>query len=664
MSHTPNSYLQLARFTPCVGALVALVMCAPAPAGELVPCEDLCAELSYRVADDCLHNGNSKDQCLTAALFFLQNCYLDPCQTPDMEVSCTVICEGAGRASARECTMRDGFPELCAEVDRLNFVHCLDDLCQVDLPSLPCEVECHMDAEKALIDCVDDGFSWESCVLAALAQAQLCILEECTPSPGCGSNCMATVYQDRPGDAVFRPTDINRTAPFDPDHRGPIDLLSIRIGGWTPTVIPVEALADAFAGTFTLNADFVRIDLVIRGLVNPPGPLGPGLSNPYRYGSNPLYGFVEIDMDHDIDTGGELATPQFRYLSNVARFGGRSSRPEFFHRVLTDGADLDSDYETPPFIERQGEEFHIALVGNHIAEIMVIDGDTDRQFEAGESWLVLGQHFHRAHGFEPFSFVVGGDVAGEYLPAHPMLFTHDPQRNITRVSLIFPLTQAGAATMRGEPEEPVNSDPTDQASVFEALVDLRESADFILQIAPTGLPEEQIILGWSGKKPGAFLDPRTWSLTALLGTSYIPPGPTNAFFVWTDVFPDTEIGDVDGSGFRGPHDARLVTEWANDNDFRDGVLDQSAPVPFSSSRFSIFDVNYDAVVDHRDVSLSTGDSDQDGDADLRDFARLQLCFGKESATGICLTHDFDRNLSIDNADTAFFRWSMDGPDSQ
>ncbi len=563
------------------------------------------------------------------------------------------------------CLGYGGFLEICAEITRIEVLECLDNLCQIDIPGFPCKVGCGINADKELNNCLRNGGLWEDCAIAAAETTLLCRTQDCSQSPTCDDgDCVLAVYTDRHGDAMFRPTDAGRTAPFDPESRGPIDLLSINIGGWVPFARPLGGLANAFAGEFALNADLVRIDLVLRGLVNPPGPIGPSLNNPYRYGTNPVYGFVEIDMDGDLDTGGELNTPEFRYLSNVARFGGRTGMPELFYRELSQGSDLDGNFETAPFVERSGEEFHIALLGNDTSQITVIDGDTDRQFEPGESWLILGRHFHRAHGFEPFSFIAGGDIAGEYAPIHPMVFAHDPAQDVTRVTIVFPITQFGAAILHGEPEAPVNSDPTDQTSVFEALVDLRDSADFIVKVAPTGLPEEQLIVGWSGKNPSDYLDPRTWSPTAILGTAYAPPGPPNTFFVWTDVFPNPELGDVDSSGYRGLHDALLMADGINANDFQDGVDDESAPVPLFAQHFSVFDVNYDGVVDRQDVVLSTGDTDRDGDADLRDFARLQLCFGQESAGPPCLGQDFDRNLSINNDDMARFRWSMGGPDSQ
>ena len=48
---------------------------------------------------------------------------------------------------------------------------------------------------------------------------------------------------------------------------------------------------------------------------------------------------------------------------------------------------------------------------------------------------------------------------------------------------------------------------------------------------------------------------------ALVGTAYATPAPGPAYFVWTDVYPNPVLGDVDGNGIRGEHDAMLIADW-------------------------------------------------------------------------------------------------------
>ena len=113
--------------------------------------------------------------------------------------------------------------------------------------------------------------------------------------------------------------------------------------------------------------------------------------------------------------------------------------------------------------------------------------------------------------------------------------------------------------MRNEPPEPTNQDPTDQTSVLEGLLDLQLSA-FLLPILPTGLPEEDIIINWAERDPEDYLDPTSWSMTAILGSSYTAPHGTDVYFLWTDIYPNVVMGDVDGSGVRDGRDTQLIAQ--------------------------------------------------------------------------------------------------------
>jgi len=619
-------------------------------------CEEHCLQRRERLFHQCVDDGGEEKDCDRRATLYLESCRRDECGEYDPTPACDRLCAAQADESAYNCWASGGLLELCIELSLTGFGDCVQKLCDIDLPDPPCPVVCRLDADDRLRSCLDQGIASETCALAALQDAQACIGQNCPPISVCDGACTSTVHQDGVDDAVFRPTDIGLAGTYDPNHLGPIDLGTIRIGAWQP----IDAAEDVFAGDFVTVGDFVRIDLTLRGLVNPPGPLGPTTFDPYRYGPKPLYGFIEIDMDRDADTGGEIHAPLFRYLGNVSRFGGLPAMPRFFGRVAKDSTAFIRSFEEPPYIERHGEEFHIAFLGNQIASIDVLDGNTNGRFDRGEDWLIWGKHFHRAHGYEPFSFADGGTVAGEYAPEHPMLFSHDEVADVTRVSIVFPLSQMGSALLYDEPPGPINTDPTDQASVFEGLMDLRNSAEFIAAF-PTGLPEEDIISRWVDKNPSDFLDPRQWLVTAIVGTSYARPAMSRAYFVWTDVFPNPVLGDMDGSGFRGTHDAQLVADWILNHDLADGVRDQSAPVPLFAGYLSVFDVNQDGRIDGRDILLSDGDADHDGDADLRDFAILQSCFENSSCSQLCASNDFNRNDHIDEQDALLFRWTMGGP---
>ena len=87
------------------------------------------------------------------------------------------------------------------------------------------------------------------------------------------------------------------------------------------------------------------------------------------------------------------------------------------------------------------------------------------------------------------------------------------------------------------------------------------------------------------------------------------------------------------------------------------VLDR--PIPFDASTKFLF--NDGATINRVIFTFAPGDTDGDGDADLRDFAAFQICFGLEPLTGACLALDSIADDSIDLADYAGFEGSLRGP---
>ena len=426
-------------------------------------------------------------------------------------------------------------------------------------------------------------------------------------------------YEDPTGDAVVRRTDPGADGAYDPEVQGVIDLGEIEIGAWRPD----DPATDLFEGEFASDSEFLRLDLTIAGLVNPPGSADPFSFDPFAFGEHPVYGFVEIDVDGDVLTGGEVSAPQYRYLGNVARFGGLPKRESLEDRVAVDVSAFDGDVETAPFVDRHGEEFHLALLGSVVERgtIEEVDGNGDEVFDAGETWDLAGPFFHRAHAFEAFSFIKGGRHPGEYAPTVWLRFQHDPIDDQTRLSLIVPLTNVGAAQMTGALPEDLDLDPENQASVLEALDDLYASAEFF-EMFPTGLPEQALIDGWADRDPNEYLKPSDWEMTALLGTSYSQPDPSGLYFVWTDVYPDAVVGDFDGDGDVTELDEAAMDDFIIAYDASDGTVDGSVVVIGFGENFSIYDLNYDGVVDHEDVTLI-----EDGDVLLSSipYADSSLC---------------------------------------
>jgi hypothetical protein len=466
-------------------------------------------------------------------------------------------------------------------------------------------------------------------------------------------------FEDPHNDWLLRPTDPNGTLPFDPDLHRPIDLLELTVGAWSPD----DPARDLFEGDYAADGLFLRLNLRLDGLVNPPGPTSAGGFDPFAYGDHPIYGFVEFDMDIDEETGGELEAPEFRYVSNAVRFGGMPAVDGLEDRIALDPTAFDDDFQTRPFVERSGEEFHLALLGGAFAamDVIIIRGDGDLVFEADEVWEIEAPWFHRAHGFEPFSLVQSG---GAYEPPCTLRFAHDPTSDTTVLSLVFPLVNEAAAAMRDESPEPPDFDPSNQFSVHEALVDLHLSAMFLDEF-PSGLPEELLIIEWQDKQPDQFLDPPAWAVNAILGTTYTASHPDGEYFVWTDIHPDPVRGDVNGDGEADMGDVRRIERFIEDEAQPPGsgrvVLDGFP------ANFSVFDVSYDGMADDFDPLMVSvpGDVDGDDDADLGDFRTAQECLtapGEPVESIPCRLMDLDTDGDVDRGDMArlLARWGGPG----
>ncbi len=496
--------------------------------------------------------------------------------------------------------------------------------------------------------------------LKIVAAAMISLL--CTGATKAGSEVVEIV--DPACDWVIRRTDLGGQTPMDTVAHLPPDLIKIVAGHWnadTPTV-------DLFSGSFGDAGLFVRLDLHFAGLVNPPGCLDPEFFTPFEFGDHPVFGFVEIDMDDEDETGGEIEAPQYRFLGNVARFGGvPMEEDEFDERIALDASAFDGDFTTPPYVERHGEEFHLALIqrGCQYDQITKVDGNQDAEFGEGETWVIRSRWFHRAHGFEPFSFIKGGAVAGEYAPISVLRFAHSLESNTTTVSLVFPTRNAGAAAVLGVAVEPINQSSADQTSIEEGLSDLALSAEF-LEMFPTGLPEEDIINDWDQEDIEPALDPQNWHITALVGSSYTQPANIGEIFIWTDSFPNVLRGDVNGENENNSDDREQIESFVESRDLDDGVADGIVTLGNFAYDFSVFDVSNDGQVDEIDVLLvdNRGDHDGDGDVDRADFAKVQLCFtGSDGAyiNSLCAHADLDGDGDVDLFDVKMFHAVRTGP---
>lgn len=637
-----------------LGACLVQV-CGVTPQGA--PCVFGCHQAAERNFQDCLADGSPTNGCTIDAREKLNHCLENECHVLSPESACVTACHHQAEQLFLGCVQNDSPHVVCAGAARTLMETCQRLECGLPPLEPPCESRCEQDGEDFYYDCLNHGHPEAGCAETARELRQDCLEDRCGVDPTCGAYCPRRRMPDSPRDSIPRRRDRRGNLAVDalePARR--VELLESSLGAWAPT----NAAGDLFVGQFRSTGGFVRLDLRFRGLVNPPGSIESTSFKPNFYGPRPVYGFVEIDVDANLATGGELDAPQYRFLANLARFGGQTTVGALRPRVAQDASALDGNFTTPPFVERSGEDFHLALLGGEATSIQELHGNGNNVFERGEAWVLKGTYFHRAHGYERFSLSEGGRAPGQYMPQHKLLFVHDVLQDVTTISLVFPLTNAAAASTTGAAPQPMNNNPSDQASILEGLDDLHDSASF-LDVFPTSDPAQALISNWETESASNYLNPHDWKITVLMGTNHPMPESSQALFIWTDVFPNVVPGDVDGSGGRTDADAQAIRTFIAGNDGRDGRFDSAVLVRDFASGFSLFDVNYDGVVDQQDIIRENGDADNDDDIDLADFATQQTCFGAAGAFTPCVSVNFNGDDTVDLDDVRVFGWSLDGP---
>lgn len=448
--------------------------------------------------------------------------------------------------------------------------------------------------------------------------------------PGAASGKNPTIYLDPHCDVRVLRTDEAEGQPFDAEaHRLP-DILEIRLGAFAPHC-PSSSL---FSGSWSANGGFMRLDIVFDGLINPPGPIGMSdnpVFSPYQFGANPVFGFVELDVDGNEDTGGEIDFPELRYLGNVSRLGGFPGLTHYSNRVAISHADFDDDIPSAPFVDRGGEEFHLSLVGDEINSIHVVSENPCGEpgvFDAGEIWRLRGHWLHRAHSYEQFSLQCF-TAEGRYMPESVLQFRHNTWSDRTTVSLVFPLrNSAHAATQSPLPSTQSNNGcPGDQYSIEEGLVDLVYSA---INADPGDIQSAAfpLIADWVLESPQCMLVPAAWRVNACLGSAYPEQQSGGARFIWTDMYPNVLKFDFTGDGVVNIHDVMAFQAFlaAKDGDpayDADGSdCNNSIMLVDFARNFCLYDSNYDGYVNFDDI-VRLGDMDWNGEVncgDIDDFA--------------------------------------------
>ncbi len=433
-----------------------------------------------------------------------------------------------------------------------------------------------------------------------------------------GSTALCTdtegVYIDLVGDAEIRRTDAGNDAPL-PAGFVPIDLLGVNVQGWE-TASPQ---ADPYTGDSTgSDASLMRLQIIVDGLVSPPGPIGLDGSPfmPYMFGDRPLFAYIELDIDNQKNSGGEfMPLARNRYLANVGRFG-LSPLGSISDRIVRSAGDLDSNFNSAPQFERTGGEFSLTLCGCFTPTIVSQDGDMDSFFDAGETWIVSGRFFERFIAFAPESGMFGGSDFGLFDPVVELQFTHDEMTDRTSITLIFPVTNEGAAALSGSSVQPIDLSLNNQTSIEEALDDLIYGADY----ASGDLA--QLVDDWRGRQTEDYYRPREWGVSALIGTASTEQDPA-ALFVWTDTGFDEVLGDLNDDDLSDTLDSQIIINTIDNEDGTtgdaDGVVNGEVAIFNFGPSFDLRDINGDGVISDDDIIVSLCPVDLTGDGLLNFF---------------------------------------------
>jgi hypothetical protein len=460
-------------------------------------------------------------------------------------------------------------------------------------------------------------------------------------------------FADPAGDASLHRTDVGNDGPLSAASiDSPHDLLSIKLSPWEPDD-PKDARFYGEAVPWQCgNVHFFRLDLKIAGLACPPGDLGSssGFPNTLEFGQNPLYCYIEIDMDGNVNTGGELGpSATQRYLANVARFG--TTPPGLASRVATSACDYDGNCWTGPAYERSGADFTFTLCGCGCFGLEEGDDNLNGLFDPGETWIMDGQVFQRAGGFRLASAAKSkcSVPIGLYEPKVEVRFKYLQSEDATLVSLVVPLDQVGAGLIEEDPPEALNDNAGDQASVHEGLWEIANYAGTVTD--PCTI---QLTQGWWAYKNKPICDfplnPLNWKVRALVGTGYSSLVLGDPAYVWTDVGFGEVAGDLTGDGVVNAADDAIVQQAITQLDGQwncpadaDGQTNGAVVIQDFSSQFHLADLDYDGVIGS--PAACYPDCDASGNLNIDDFICFQTYYSIGDLYADC---DASGTLNIDD----------------
>lgn len=401
------------------------------------------------------------------------------------------------------------------------------------------------------------------------------------------------------GDARLIRTDPGNDGVTPPSHVP--DLLRVQLSGW----LPYDGVADPFTGSIVSGetAPTFRMDVVVRGLVNPPGSIEPFSFDSMRFGPRPIIGFIDLNVDRDRDTGGELGgAAELRFLANVARF---ATLPDssISNRAALDSSAFDLIFSQGPQFERTGADFSLVLCGCFEPVILHRSGgNEDDIFEFGETWVLSGRFFERAQGYRNASGMLGGSMPGLYDAPTRVRFHHDTTTDETTISVVYAIDMAGAAMLQGGPVQQINFFADDHVSIQEGVEDLIEAAS-----GPLFEPERTLTRDWDGEDFEDMRDPTDWRVTALIGTPYAVSDERP--YVWSDIGFSLQSGDFNGDGFINPQDADAlfdeIQRLDGTDDDADGTINGVVVIPDFPVNFNLHDLNYDGTLTTADSPIGS-----------------------------------------------------------